>query len=1316
MEGDTQVSTKVPVMKDYAGPVEVNNGDLAPIRKEGTKEDEETTLDGEFVKVEKEPVEVKISSEDDKPSVTERSLSGSSRELLEAQEKVKDLELELERVTGVLKNSESENSKLKDVVLLTKDKLEESGKKYEELELGHEKLQGQIIEAEENYKSQLSTLQEALQAQEAKHKELVEVKEAFDSLNLEVESSRKKTQELEQELQRSAGEALKFEELHKQSGSHAESEMQRASEFEKLLEVAKQSTKEKEDQMASLQEEIKGLYEKITENQKVEEALKATATELLTAQEELVVSKTQNLDMEKRLSSNEAAINELKDQLELKKASDSQVKEDMSTLENVLTATKEDLQAKVSELEEMRQKLQEEVNAKELVESGSKAQEAQVSTMQEKLAKIVKEKEALEAAVADLTGNAANLKDLCSDLEDKLKVSNENFSKSDSLLSQALSNNAELEQKLKSLEELHNESGVAAITATQKNTELEELIRTTNEAAEEAKSQLRELETRFIAVEQRNVELEQQLNLVELKSNDAKRDAREFSEKAAELSKALIEIEEEKKLLNDQMKDYQDKITQLESASSQSSSRNSELEEELKIAKEKSAEHEDRASMNHQRSIELEDLFQQSHSKVEYAGKKVNELELLLEAEKYRIQELEEQIISLEKERADAEADSKKYSDRVVELGSELEAFQAKGSSLEVALQIANEKESELTGLLNVATDEKKRFEEALNSSNEKLREAENLLEVLQNDLTMTQENLKNIENDLNAAGFRENEVLEKLKLAEEQLEEQGRVIEQATTRNLELESVHESLTRDTDLKLLEAMENFTNRDTEAKSLFEKLKVREDQVKTYEKQIAEETDRSTSLKEELDSYLMKMASLETANEELKKQILEAENKACNSFSDNELLLETNCQLKSKVDELQELLDLAMSEKEASAQQVASHTNTITELTDKHSRALELHSTAEARIVEAENQLQESIQKFGQRDIEVKDLNEKLDALQSQIKLFEGQATEASVIAESRKIELEETLLKLKNLESTIDELQVKLNHFEKESGGLAEANSKLTEELAIYESKLSDVQAKLSAAHAEKDETVEHLQTSKKTIEELSQQLSTEGQKLQSQISSIMEENNLLSETYQNSNKELQSLIFQLQEQLKEQKANEDALRFELEKHKGEIAEKAVLQTRLKEVEEQLVLGEAQLKDEKESYSQKEVEREAALKKSLDDLEAKNKELVHLEKLVKELEQKLQKADAKLLEKGNGASSNEPKDVVEIKSRDIGSTISTPTKRKSKKRSEVTSVATSSSPGIHGQTEDHSAMTSFKFILAVALVSIIIGVILGKKY
>lgn len=82
-----------------------------------------------------------------------------------------------------------------------------------------------------------------------------------------------------------------------------------------------------------------------------------------------------------------------------------------------------------------------------------------------------------------------------------------------------------------------------------------------------------------------------------------------------------------------------------------------------------------------------------------------------------------------------------------------------------------------------------------------------------------------------------------------------------------------------------------------------------------------------------------------------------------------------------------------------------------------------------------------------------------------------------------------------------------------------------------------------------------------------------------------------------------------------------------------------------------------------------------------------------------------------------GASATEHKDDVTIKSREIDSFSSTPSKRKSKKKSEGASSAQASPSGtpLH-TTEASSSSMNIKFILGVALVSIIVGIALGKRY
>lgn len=81
-----------------------------------------------------------------------------------------------------------------------------------------------------------------------------------------------------------------------------------------------------------------------------------------------------------------------------------------------------------------------------------------------------------------------------------------------------------------------------------------------------------------------------------------------------------------------------------------------------------------------------------------------------------------------------------------------------------------------------------------------------------------------------------------------------------------------------------------------------------------------------------------------------------------------------------------------------------------------------------------------------------------------------------------------------------------------------------------------------------------------------------------------------------------------------------------------------------------------------------------------------------------------------------GGSSTEPKEDVEVKSRDIGPMVSTPSKRKSKKKSEASTTQTASTDTQVRSTNEAASPFTPKFILGVALVSIIIGIILGKRY
>ncbi|XP_077244552.1 uncharacterized protein LOC143884707 [Tasmannia lanceolata] len=708
-----------------------------------------------------------------------------------------------------------------------------------------------------------------------------------------------------------------------------------------------------------------------------------------------------------------------------------EAQEKMKTLELELEKAARELEHSQSE----KARLQEEVVvAKEKLEERDKhCEELELAQkrLQEQIREVEENCSQLSALQEALGAQESKQKDLCNDLETRLKLSDDNFRKSDELLSQALSHNTELEQKLKSLEELHQESGVVAATATQRNLELEDIIQSSTAAKEEAKSQMREFEMQLISSQERVTELEQHLNMAELKSVEADKEIKEFREITAELTAMLRGFEEESVQLKSQLQEYADK-----------------------------------------------------------------------------------------------------------------------------------------------------------------------------------------------------------------------------------------------------------------------LKTLEDQAKVYQVVAVGAAEREAFLKGKLDENSEKLVTLENTIDELKSKVMEAESISRQSFSETELLAETNLKLKLeletyqiKVNELQELLSSALLEKE-----------------------------------------------------------------------------------------------------------------------GLAEANLKLTQELAEYKKKMNEIEMMLNTILVEKEETVEQLHSSKKTIEDLTQQLASEGQRLQLQISSVMEENNVLTKTYHDTKEELQTVIIQLEGQLNEQKARESSLNADMENLKAEITEKSGLQTHIEELEQQLMLAETRLKEEvesirevaavkeagiaskledhvrtrgildeqvvklqeelniahatiaeqKEAYSRKDLEREADLNHSgelekkveeleqklqlsdaeykakgieegrkfalvneeLDNLKNKLSQTVELENKVVELENKLKLAHTKSEDQGEEGIQAELKERVEVKSREFGSDISTPPKRKSKKRTEATPTqATEAASTTSTQTKGPSSSgMKFQLILGVAMVSVITGVILGKRY
>ncbi|CAA7394213.1 unnamed protein product [Spirodela intermedia] len=1223
MAEDTQASSTEELVK-------LPDAKVEELKKEDDEED--TALEREFIKVEKEPIDVKVNSPDSNSTAVKESTPPPDGKLEDANDKIKQLSSELQQ-------AESEKARFQSEVSTSQEALQKSNKRCEELESDLKRLKEEMVEARLKHQSEVDSLQQAQRTQEA-----------FDGLTLELERSKERVEKLEQDLSSSADELSRFKELSDEKAALADSESKRASELEKMLEAAKTDAKEMDSTLTLLREELKVLDGQVKQSQQAEEALGKTRLEL---------------------EQKELGIQELKKEVDALSASEKQLGEEMAARDSTL-----------------------------------KSYELQVLGLQEELQKASKERETLEITVGEL--------------ENKLALSEQNLSKSDSLLTSAQSHSAELQERLDSLEELHKELGARTEKSTQEHLEL-------NAELGKVKDRLKEAELKLVSVEERNVELEKQLNLAELKGHDDQVEIKKLRGKISELADLLKSTEEEAAMSTCHFQAYQERITQLESSAEKSSSMKVNLEKKLNEFAEKLGEKEIQASAAQDRVAELEELVKVASVKEEDSLKRIGDLELLL----------------------------MQKSGLVAELSAELEAIKVKSVDLE----------REYQDTLNAVTEEKKKFKDLSEISAGKHSEAENLIEALRTELKSTNEKLQDVEKELEASGVRERETLEKL-------EHHGIAVEKATARSLELEALHESVSKDSERKLQEAISNLDQKDSETKLLTEKLKNLEEQAASHQEQAAKAAEKLVSLEAELEERSNKLVSLEA-------RLLDSEKRCESSLSENKLLAETNQKLqaeleayRSKTDELHSTLSSVHAEKDATAVQLALHLKAIDELRDQVTKVSQLHSETESRTKEAQLQLNEAHGRLTQRDSETQELNAKIHELESKIESYEEELRAAAASVEAHKSDLDAALSKLRALEGTIEEEKGSSSRLESENTYLVETNIKLTEELAAYEVKTSDLKRTLATLQEDNEKTSAELVN-----------VASEGKTLQSQIASLTaqieevqrdhrEKESSLNATMETLSAELkvksdlQTRLVELEDKLS---SSETQSREQIERIKSEVGEKeAELASMVKDHAEKLKekdvlsenLGKLQVEldlalkraaEQKEAESRKDLEQEATVKQLQGEVDAQRQHAASLEEQVNALKTQLHQYESQIKEKGaevnseleelrsklTKASHLEEK-IAELESklqlaskkseqaklfgayclvlqrvetRDIG--IAPPALSPELKRGQPSEAVSGSSATTAAEP---STAIALKFVLGVALVSVIVGVILGKRY
>ena len=133
-------------------------------------------------------------------------------------------------------------------------------------------------------------------------------------------------------------------------------------------------------------------------------------------------------------------------------------------------------------------------------------------------------------------------------------------------------------------------------------------------------------------------------------------------------------------------------------------------------------------------------------------------------------------------------------------------------------------------------------------------------------------------------------------------------------------------------------------------------------------------------------------------------------------------------------------------------------------------------------------------------MQARELNEKLLALETQLRNHEEQASLSAISATSQKGKLEEALCKIQDLDGHVQQLKAKADQFRTENEGLARQNARFSEELAAYETKMNELQVALNAAVTEKEDISVQLLASKKEMMDLVQLHNSDKEKLQSQV------------------------------------------------------------------------------------------------------------------------------------------------------------------------------------------------------------------------
>lgn len=251
-----------------------------------------------------------------------------------------------------------------------------------------------------------------------------------------------------------------------------------------------------------------------------------------------------------------------------------------------------------------------------------------------------------------------------------------------------------------------------------------------------------------------------------------------------------------------------------------------------------------------------------------------------------------------------------------------------------------------------------------------------------------------------------------------------------------------------------------------------------------------------------------VVSLENSIEELKHKVLETNQRGKEIVAQNELLATSNLALKEKLEAhqhrinvLDELVKSIHEEKEAIVKKLASHASTIEQLTEEHSRGLELQFATESCLKESTGQLHEAIAKHKKRDVEARDLQEKLLLVENLLRTYEEHVIESAVCIVIQEDKLEQSFFRIQHLEENVGQLHTQLDQYRIENEGFSRDTLSLREELAVCDATIHKSQIAFEAVVSEREDISVQLHSAKRQIEDLMQLLRSDKEKFQLEVS-----------------------------------------------------------------------------------------------------------------------------------------------------------------------------------------------------------------------